>query len=476
MTSPEPGSTTSAMTSRKWASLVRMMIPPFRSPQFWLLQIMVFVIAATHDLLLAWLGHQDGPLAIPEPVTSALFFVPVLYAALFFGVQGAVGTALLSTVLVIPHWFTADSLTSVHVWIESGNLLVLNVIAVVVGRRVERERLARVHAERALTVAESATTRYQALFGTHPSPVVIADAAGSIVESNAAAAQLFGDTKGQDLQTLLGVALADLLEQSSRLRLPTQEGEERLFLPNAQAISVGSGVELIQVCLVDITEQQRRQDEQRRFSLRLLEVQEEERRRLTEELHDDPLQTLMFLSRELEDVATQPDLPPGLAERIHRDAVLVTDAGTVLRRVIHGLRPPVLDDLGLVSALRQLTTEAAGRPEAPTIQLHISGRPQRLAAQTELTAYRVVQESLSNVLRHADAGRADVRVAFKHDLTITVADNGRGIQTDAVREENRQLQGFGLLGMRERVAAVGGHIEVRPRSPQGTLIRVTMPV
>lgn len=461
--------------------------PPLRSPRFWFVQAAVLAIAALHDLVLVWLRQGEGPLAVPAPVTSVLLFVPVLYAALHFGVKGAVGTAVLSTLVIVPHWLTDYPLTTIHVWVETGNLVLLNAVAVVVGIRVERESGARGRAEEALQVAEVTGARYRALFGGNPAAVIIADADGVVVETNAAATRLFGDAAaGRGLSELLGQNAPSLIAGVPELELSTIDGETRLFAPSAQVISPQGTPSLLQVCLVDITDQHRRQEEQRTFGARLLAVQEDERRRLARDLHDDPLQTLMFLSRGLDDLADDPRLAADVADQLRSDAGLATDVGQALRKVIRGLRPPVLDDLGLVSALRQLVSEAAARADAPTIQLNVDGDPVRLAPQTELTAYRVVQESLSNVLRHADAVRVEVHATFGDELTLTVSDDGVGFRhlpatgPDHATSPHDQPEprggGLGLLGMRERVTAVGGDVEASERTPQGTTIRARLPV
>lgn len=482
--------------ANRLARAYRAVRPPFDSPRFWVVQAAVVAIAALHDFVLVWLGSVEGPLEVPGPVTSVLLFVPVLYAALNFGMRGAVGTAVLSTLFIIPHWLMSNPLGSVHVWVEAGNLVVLNAVAVVVGIRVERERAARQHAEDALTSAEVATARYHALFGEHPAAVIITDGAGTVTETNAAAATLFGGrAAGAPLARLLGQDMPALLAGLPILSLTTSAGEERLYSPSAHVIQPDATTRLIQVCLVDITEQHRRQEEQRQFGARLLAVQEEERRRLAHELHDDPLQTLTFLARALDDLAGDTRLPDDLSAQVHRDAGLATDVGQVLRAVIRGLRPPVLDDLGLLAAVRQLVGDAEARPDAPAIGLHVQGAPVRLPARTELTAYRVVQESLSNVMRHADARCADVRLAFADELTVSVTDNGRGLRrgansvadggsrpaaTDEAGAAATTLTGpgtgLGLIGMRERVVAVGGRIEVRDRRGRGTEVRAVLPL
>ncbi|AXG14424.1 hypothetical protein DN585_14320 [Intrasporangium calvum] len=465
------------------ARIYRAIAPPVRSWRFWIVQAAVLTIAALHDLVLVWLRDGEDVILVPGPVTSALLFVPVLYAALNFGVKGAVGTAVLSTLTIVPHWPADSSWPSIHVWVEGGNLILLNAVAVVVGVRVERERRARRRAEDALTAAEVATARYYSLFDDHQAAVLIADADGVVSETNAAGTRLLGDdTVGRGLRDLLGQNVPALLTGMPVLPLTTTDGEQRLFAPSAQVFSPDAGSRLVQVCLADVTEQHRRQEEQRLFSARLIAVQEDERRRLAQDLHDDPLQTLLFLSRGLDDVAADPQLPVDIAAQISRHAGLATEVGCALREVIRGLRPPVLDALGLASALRQLVDEAEMRSGAPNVGLQVRGEPVRLTPEGELTAYRVVQESLSNVLRHAGAARVDVLVEFRDMLSITVSDDGRGIdkrrtspppQPESVRE---LVQGWGLVGMRERVVALGGTVEVLKRIPRGTTIQATLPI
>lgn len=465
------------------AKIYRAIAPPVRSYRFWVVQLAVLTIAALHDLVLVWLRDREDIVLVPGPVTSALLFVPVLYAALNFGVKGAVGTAVLSTLTIVPHWSADPASSSIHVWVEGGNVILLNAVAVLVGVRVERERIARRRAEDALTSAEVATARYYSLFDDHQAAVIIADADGVVSETNAAGARLLGDdTVGKQVPDLLGQNVPALLTGMPLLPLTTAEGEQRLFAPSAQIFSPDPASRLLQICLADVTEQQRRQQEQRMFSARLIAVQEDERRRLAQDLHDEPLQTLLFLSRGLHDAAADPRLPDDLAAQISRDSGLATQVGHVLREVIRGLRPPVLDALGLVSALRQLLDEVATRRGAPAVALQVRGEPLRLTPEGELTAYRVVQESLSNILRHAGAASVDVLVEFGECLLVTITDDGRGFEERRVSAASQptigldQEPGWGLVGMRERVAAVGGMVDVLKRTPRGTTIHATLPI
>jgi signal transduction histidine kinase len=148
-------------------------------------------------------------------------------------------------------------------------------------------------------------------------------------------------------------------------------------------------------------------------------------------------------------------------------------AATALRKLIQGLRPPVLDDLGLVSALRQLTDEVRSRTTL-AVRLTVTGSVIRLSPDLELAAYRIAQESLTNVIRHAQANRAQVRLSFGDALVLTVSDNGRGMPLRGSAPQPGP--GLGLIGMRERVNMAGGSLEVKTRRPHGTLVRATLPL
>jgi len=247
---------------------------------------------------------------------------------------------------------------------------------------------------------------------------------------------------------------------------------DRVFVPKGRTLEVFSGERLIQIVLVDVTEEEHRASEQRAYAAHLVTVQEDERRRLAQDLHDDPLQTLTYLVRMLEHLTDDPRLPPDLAVLVRRDGELATEVVDVLRTVIHGLRPPVLDDFGAVAALRQLVDEVRAR-HGISIRMRVSGDQVRLSAQNELTVYRVAQEALSNVVRHAKATNTRVDLHFGEQVVLTVTDNGSGIPASSTTSASVGSR-LGLIGMRERVDLVGGNLEVHALRPHGTLVRATL--
>jgi len=448
--------------------VVRRLRLPVRAGRFWLIQAGVLFVAFLDEVVLDILGVQP-PFEIPRSTITSLLLVPVIYAALNFGVRGAVGTALWATALMFPDWLFIAGVTTANAWVEIGNLAVLNAVAIIVGQRVEREAQARLRAEEALRASEVAEARYRALFDEQHAPVLVTDAAGVVTEANAAATCLLGTgVPGRLLSDLVDAPVTAILVGAVP-RLPVGD---RVFVPKARTLEVGSGERLVQIVLVDVTEEEHRAREQRAYAAHLVTVQEDERRRLAQDLHDDPVQTLTYLVRMLEHLTDDPRLPPDLAPLVRRDGELATVVVDALRTVIHGLRPPVLDDFGAVAALRQLVDEVRARCGI-SIRMRVSGDEVRLSAQCELTVYRVAQEALSNVVRHAQATHTRVDLHFGEQVVLTVTDDGRGMQeTSGLRGVSG---GLGLVGMRERVTLVGGSLEVRARRPHGTLVLATLP-
>jgi len=445
------------------------LLPPVSSRQFWIVQAGVLLVAFLDEVVLDFMGVRL-PFGIPSAKMTALLLIPVVYAALNFGVRGAVGTALWATALMFPDWLFIARESTANTWVEIGNLAILNVVAVIVGHRVEREGQARLRAEEALRASEVAEARYRALFDEQHAPVLVTDAAGVVTGANAAATSLLGDAvPGRLLSDLVDAPVTAILDGAVP-RLPVGG---RVFVPKARALEIGAGERLVQIVLVEVTEEERRLSEQRAYAAHLLTVQEDERRRLAQDLHDDPVQTLTYLVRMLGQLSDDPLLPPELATLARRDSELATEVVDDLRTVIHGLRPPELDDFGVVAALCQLVDECDAR-HGVSARLRVSGEQARLAAQSELTVYRVAQEALNNVVHHAQATNIRVALEFGEQVVLTITDDGRGIPATSITSASSGGH-LGLIGMRERVNLVGGSLEIRANTPNGTLVRVTLP-
>lgn len=199
---------------------------------------------------------------------------------------------------------------------------------------------------------------------------------------------------------------------------------------------------------------------------RALAAQEEERRRIATELHDEIGQSLTAVLLALKRVADR--VPPDLAGDVDAAQESVRAAMTGVRDVASRLRPVVLEDLGLLSALASLTTETARLSDVDVVRAFAPGLP-ALDPEVDLVVYRVAQEALTNVSRHAGAGTAEVSLTRRGDrVVLRVTDDGRGIK--GARE------GSGIAGMRERARLVDAELEVRPAENGGTEVELVVPV
>jgi signal transduction histidine kinase len=208
-----------------------------------------------------------------------------------------------------------------------------------------------------------------------------------------------------------------------------------------------------------------------RLSARMVQQHEEERRRLSRELHDETAQVLSALKIELG--VLRRIVPAGDQGRVD-DASALVDAGIrSIRAVTNELRPALLDDLGLIPALRSLVTAfAAHSPIQTSLQAPEDGTLPSLSADAELALFRALQEGLANVVRHADARRVNVSISATHGVvTMVVADDGVGFSAGAANGG-----AMGLTGMRERVAALGGTVAIDSTAGSGTRLRITLDV
>jgi signal transduction histidine kinase len=206
------------------------------------------------------------------------------------------------------------------------------------------------------------------------------------------------------------------------------------------------------------------------LSDRLLSSQEEERAWLAREIHDDLGQSLTALKMDV--IGLLRDTPPERAALRERILNTLDETVTSVQRLTSELRPPLLDDLGLVAAIE---SEALLFEERSGIEVELS-LPQQappLDKATATTIYRIVQEALTNVMRHADATRVELRMRIRErELIVDIRDDGRG----ATLTQLESADSFGLLGMRERAAMAGGAVTIAGVEGRGTIVSVQIPL
>ncbi len=210
---------------------------------------------------------------------------------------------------------------------------------------------------------------------------------------------------------------------------------------------------------------------------RLTEVQEAERKQLARELHDEMGQALTAISINL--AAIQKELPAECAakvkERLTEASWLAEQTLEQIRELSLNLRPPILDDLGLVPTLRWYLKRYANRVDIKT-EFKANGLEDRLAPEVETTLYRVIQEALTNVARHAQARQVRLHLQRKQSAVVAlIQDDGQGFDVAHILDQEDLPSGTGLLGIRERVTLLGGKFNVPSRPGQGTQLTVEIP-
>lgn len=245
-----------------------------------------------------------------------------------------------------------------------------------------------------------------------------------------------------------------LQEKNRQLELSSRTERERMF---------------------EAVNQQREQ--LRNLANRLTEVQEAERKQLARELHDHLGQVLTAIR--INSKAINYELPsdcdPKIRERLNEISTLTDQTMEEIRELSINLRPPMLDDLGLVPTLRWYIKQYANRLNIEA-KFDVLGLADRLTSELETTFFRVVQEALTNIARHAQATSVHVRLHRKGSAVVAlIEDNGQGFDVAKVMARKSTTSGTGLLGMRERVTLLGGYFDIQSRPGHGAQLRVEIP-
>jgi len=215
---------------------------------------------------------------------------------------------------------------------------------------------------------------------------------------------------------------------------------------------------------------------ERKYLSRIIDAQESERRRISQELHDEIGQALTAIKFNLDMI--DKDLPQAsfvLRGRLAEAKSLSNQTLTAMRQLSMDLRPTMLDDLGLIPTLRWYIQNFSNRLN---IYSHFEaiGFEEKLPPQIETAFYRIIQEALNNIAKHAEANRVEVLLEQRDSMIFaSITDNGKGFDLEKVLHPESPERGFGIIGMQERVSLLDGHIDIQSRPGFGTHIRIEVP-
>ncbi len=333
--------------------------------------------------------------------------------------------------------------------------------------------------------------RFQAFMENIPAIAFIKDDAGRYIYLNRAVElltatpreELMGKTNYDRLPAEIAAQLCEndsIVLQSGAVKefveqVPGADGRIHHLLTIKFPMPDGEKSPLLAGVAIDISEHKRADAAREELMRRLVTAQEDERHRIARELHDQMGQDLAVLLLGLKSLPTEEELAPAVVQRLQDFQKITRQLMQQTRRLALDLRPETLDKLGLPEALRCHCEEWTKHSGVP-IDLHCNGLKQsRLPRTIEMTLYRIVQEALTNVLRHARAQHVSVLLERRKDeARAIIEDDGQGFEISP--RLPAQKMGLGLLGMQERATLVGGKFEVESRPKAGTTIFVRIPL
>jgi len=217
---------------------------------------------------------------------------------------------------------------------------------------------------------------------------------------------------------------------------------------------------------------ERKEADRGRLLQQVLTAQEEERKRIARELHDETTQALVGLVLRLEALMAVSNVTDADKSRLAELKSLAVRTIDNVHKIIFDLRPAVLDDLGLVSAIRWYAEHRLGA-ENVGVRIEVAGTERKLPSAVEIALFRVVQEAVTNIIRHAEASNVVLSLEFApRAVRIEIEDDGKGFDPAAMNQQADKIEGVGLLGMRERITLIGGKFSVASQPGGGTHITI----
>jgi PAS domain S-box-containing protein len=355
---------------------------------------------------------------------------------------------------------------------------------------LEKRIAERKRAEIALRESEE---RYRELFENAKDAIYVHDLDGTYLSINRAAEKLSGYSRGEIIghnfkefvapeyvkyvRDSFWKKLAKKGETTYEVDVIKKDGRRVPIEVSSRAIYENGILVGVQGMARDITERKLAQDALQMFSHHLIEAQEEERRRIARELHDQIGQILTAVKMNLHAVQ-QFSQGSEAGSYIKDNMEAVDEALRLVRDLSVELRPPILDDLGLTTALRWYVDRYTKRTGLNVdVIVDLPDENERFARELETACFRIAQEALTNVVRHAKATQVIVRLTLDTDvLFLIVKDDGVGFDVERLRKRAPRVATLGLVSMQERAHAAGGRIEIESAPASGTEIRFSLPL
>lgn len=477
----------------RYAKKIRSLL---RNPGFWLITILLVLISCFYynnaigypSFLNTLINELDLTRHAFERI---LYLAPIIWSCFIFGFRGSLIISVIALILMLLQAVMSSD-NRIDVLVESiavvsvGDIMSLTIDSF----RHARER--RIELETMQHELQLSEQRYRSLFEDAHDAIWLQDMEGNITGSNAANKALTGygvpEIVGMNVRQFLSPEALEyakeirrrLIEQKSPgetydQKIRRKDGIEATIRLSSSVIRRNGKPVGFQHIARDVTEEQRQKENQRLYLEQVTRAQELERKRISRELHDDTIQSLVVLSRQLDALASSKEnIPEATRQRLEELWQQSNNIMQGVRRLSQDLRPAALDRLGLLPAIQMLADDTAQYSNIP-IDVKVLGTERRLGEEVELVLFRIVQEALRNIWRHSEANRAGVTVEFtNYKVKITISDNGKGFALPPTVGDFTKDGKLGLAGMEERARLVGAILTAESKAGKGTTITIEL--
>jgi PAS domain S-box-containing protein len=470
----------------------------FKKHQVWLLALLFLLITSLQVAAALgrppFLAHLTTDVGLSRyTVERILYLLPIIWAGIAFGWRGGALTATAALICMLPRALFSSPVRE-DALVETGLVFVLGNLMAYSLDSLQKERKRRSEMESAQETIRSSEQRYRELFENAHDAIWLQDLDGNIIAANAACEKLTGFSQAELVAMNASKFLTpEFLDTARRVKRTLLEGgtleqpyEQRLVRKNGSIGILKMATSLVrargevvgfQHIARDVTEEMQLQENMRFLLRQVTMAQEEERKRIARELHDDTIQALVVHYHQLWDLAGNVEKLPleNVSQRLQELCQQNNKIIGELRRLSQDLRPAALDRFGLMPTLGHLASDLEEKTGIRT-KVNLIGAGKRLPAEAELVLFRIVQEALRNIWKHAGATSAEITIDFgEAETRVTVKDDGKGFtvqpETDNLRDGK-----LGLAGMRERASLLGGTLKVESAAGKGTTLTAVLPV
>jgi len=487
------------------SGLLNSALTVMRNYHFWLVVAMFAIGAILHypQQLPLWdLTIVPSFLGLTRHAVERVFLlVPITYASFIFGIRGGIASLLVACFIMLPRAIFLSP-TPADALFESSGIMVVGGMVNWWFYMHRRDISQRKNVEETLTKIIDGTsipsfvinkqhkvthwnTAIEALSGIKKEEIIGTDEQwrAFYTEKRPAMADLIIDgASANEIETYYqskcrkSPLIDGAYEAEDLFSVPVKGGKWLHFTASPIRNNDGEIMGAIET-LEDITERKNAEENLRYYLQEITKAQEEERKRIARELHDDTAQNLIALLHQLENLLNdRTKLPVKEAKVLWGFYEQIRDILQGVRHFSRDLRPSILDDLGLLPALEWATDELKNTYWVEA-SLQVIGNERRLSQEAELLVFRIVQEALRNIAKHAQTTKAEVKVEFAgNKIMVTISDNGIGFQLPEDLGALPYTGKLGLVGMQERVQLLGGTLKLESRLGKGTTVFVEVPV